>query len=163
MTSPAPAPVFVLPAATLIATCFGAGRLPVAPGTWASAIAAVLAWPLVAVFGPAALGLAAALAFAAGWWAAGVHAQAAGVTDPREVVIDEVAGQWIALLFVPRTLAAYAAAFLLFRLFDIYKPWPVNWADRKLPGGFGIMADDILAGLYALAVLAVAQWAWGRL
>ena len=163
MTNPAPAPSLLLNPAALIATWFGTGRLPLAPGTWASAIAAGLAWPLAGAYGTAGLAAAAALAFAAGWWAAGTHAAATGVSDPREVVIDEVAGQWLALLFAPRTLTAYAAAFLLFRAFDIFKPWPVGWADRKLPGGLGIMADDVLAGAYALTVLAAGNWAWGRL
>ena len=65
------------------------------------------------------------------------------------IVIDEVAGQWLALIPLPLDPGLYLLAFLAFRLFDILKPWPVGWADRRLPGAFGIMADDLLAGLYA--------------
>ncbi|HJU17057.1 MAG TPA: phosphatidylglycerophosphatase A, partial [Stellaceae bacterium] len=76
---------------------------------------------------------------------------------PGAVVIDEVAGQLLALVPAPRTPAAYALAFLLFRLFDIKKPWPVGWVDRRIGGGFGIMLDDALAAVYAV----LAQYAIG--
>jgi len=69
------------------------------------------------------------------------------------VVIDEVAGQWLTLLVAPPDLLLYLAGFLLFRLFDIRKPWPVSWADQSLPGGLGVMVDDLLAGLYAALFL----------
>ena len=76
--------------------------------------------------------------------------------DPKEVVIDEVAGQGIALIFCPLAWPWFLAAFILFRFFDILKPWPVGWIDRNLHGGFGIMADDLVAGLYALGCLQLA-------
>ena len=75
--------------------------------------------------------------------------------DHGPVVIDEVAGMLISLLFLPATWPVMAAAFVAFRVFDIVKPWPASWADRELKGGLGIMLDDILAGLYAAAVVAV--------
>lgn len=75
--------------------------------------------------------------------------------DPGEIVIDEVAGQWLALLSAPLTPLAYALVFLLFRIFDICKPWPVRWADRQVPGGLGIMLDDLLAAVYAALALLV--------
>ncbi len=84
-----------------------------------------------------------------GWWASGKHSRLIGQDDAREIVIDEVAGQWIAL--VPAALAWPDAviAFLLFRATDILKPWPASWADRNIHGGLGVMADDVMAGVYA--------------
>jgi phosphatidylglycerophosphatase A len=82
-------------------------------------------------------------------------AQASALADPGAIVIDEVAAQWLTLVPLPRHLLAYAAAFLLFRLFDIGKPWPASWADRQVHGGLGIMLDDTMAALYALLVLAI--------
>ena len=73
--------------------------------------------------------------------------------DPGAIVIDEVAGQWLVLVAAPLDPLAYALAFLLFRIFDIWKPWPVRWADRHVKGGLGIMLDDILAAIYAVALL----------
>ena len=76
-----------------------------------------------------------------------------GCEDPKQVVIDEIAGQWLVLLIVPPGALEYALGFVLFRIFDIFKPWPVSWADRTIKGGFGVMLDDILAALYAMIVL----------
>ena len=143
--------------ATLLATWFGAGRLPVAPGSWGSLAALPLAWLIVWLGGWTALAAATLLVFLVGWWAADRVVAEAGIADPGWVVIDEVAGQWLTLLFVPPGLKAYAAGFVLFRLFDIAKPWPVSWADRRIGGGLGVMIDDILAGLYALAGLSALQ------
>jgi phosphatidylglycerophosphatase A len=100
--------------------------------------------------------------FVIGIWASALYSRRLGLEDPGSVVVDEVAGQWLTL--VPVAIAsefniAYTLlGFLLFRLFDIVKPWPVNLADRKLKGGFGIMADDILAAVYAGAALAAFSW-----
>ena len=91
-----------------------------------------------------------------GWWASEIYAH--GRNDPSEVVIDEVAGQWLVLIVAPLDPALSALGFVLFRLADITKPWPANWAERHLPGGLGIMADDIVAGAYAgVVVWAVAD------
>lgn len=79
-----------------------------------------------------------------------------GKEDPKEVVIDEVAGQGIALLFCPLAWQWFVAAFILFRIFDVLKPWPVGWADKNLHGGVGIMADDVLAGLISLGLIQIA-------
>ena len=76
--------------------------------------------------------------------------------DPGAIVIDEVAAQWLVLLPAPLDPLSYAAAFVLFRIFDIWKPWPVRWADRRLSGGLGIMLDDLLAAVYAVLVFLVA-------
>jgi phosphatidylglycerophosphatase A len=84
-----------------------------------------------------------------GWWASSEHARLIGRDDPGEIVIDEVAGLWIALLPASLAWPDVAIAFLLFRVADIFKPWPASWADRQLHGGLGIMADDLVAGVYA--------------
>jgi phosphatidylglycerophosphatase A len=146
-------------AARLIATLGGVGRLPWAPGTWGSLAALPLAWFLSVAGGPGAL-LVAALALALiGGWAAHVHARASSAKDPGAVVVDEVAGQWLALAFVPADWRLYLAGFLLFRLGDILKPWPAGWIDGHVAGGAGIMLDDLVAGLYAAAALALlAEW-----
>ncbi len=143
--------------AFLLATWFGCGLLPLGPGTWGSLAALPLAWLLVAWGGTAALAAATAAALLVGWWAAGIYVRRTGAEDPREVVIDEVAGQWLTLLFVPPDPLLYLAGFAAFRLFDIWKPWPVRVADRSVGGGLGVMLDDVLAALYAMAVLAALQ------
>jgi phosphatidylglycerophosphatase A len=102
---------------------------------------------------------------ASGIWACGVHARKVGLYDPSECVIDEVAGQWIALIPIAlmghaRDWRHYGLAFLLFRLFDIWKPWPISAAER-LPGGLGVMMDDIVAGFAAALLLwAALAYAW---
>ena len=143
--------------AVLFATWFGTGLLPVMPGTWGSLVALPCAWAIRALWGPAGLAAAAGITFAIGCWAAAKVAKASPVQDPREIVIDEVAGQWLALLPASLDPLPYALAFLLFRIFDICKPWPVRWADRQLHGGPGIMLDDLLAAVYAALALLVLQ------
>jgi phosphatidylglycerophosphatase A len=137
-----------------IATGFGIGLSPVAPGTCAALAALPFAWAIRAEWGAAGLAVAASLVFIIGCWAAGQAAVARGVRDPGSVVVDEIAGQWLTLVAAPLDPIAYALAFVLFRLFDIWKPWPIGWADRHVPGGFGIMLDDVLAAGYALLLLA---------
>jgi phosphatidylglycerophosphatase A len=137
-----------------IATVFGIGRVPVAPGTVASAVALILAWPIVLYggrFGLLAAGLAAS---AIGAWAGEHYAHDTKQADPSECVIDEVAGQWIACAFAPVSFLAFLLAFILFRIFDILKPWPISKLE-KLPGGVGIMADDIAAAVAAGAIIAI--------
>ncbi len=129
----------------VIASFFGVGYFPVAPGTAGSA-AALLVGAGLMLGPPWLLPLAAALAAAAGYFAI-PHAVADPEADPGWVVIDEVAGQWIAMLGLAGvSITGLAAAFIGFRVLDIWKPGPVGWADRQ-PGAFGIMADDILAGV----------------
>jgi phosphatidylglycerophosphatase A len=136
--------------ALVLGTWFGAGLLPVMPGTWGSLAALPCAWAIRSLSGVAGLAIAALIIFAVGCWAAGMIARTSGATDPGAIVIDEVAAQWLVLLPVSLDPLSYAAAFLLFRLFDIWKPWPVRWADRRVHGGFGIMLDDLLAAVYAV-------------
>lgn len=142
---------------TLIATWFGSGLIAKAPGTWGSLAALPFAFLIVSLGGPFALAAAAALAFAIGIPAAARYAHALDRPDPSEVVIDEVAAQWLVLAVLPVTPLAWAAGFLFFRFFDIVKPWPVSLADRKLKGGLGIMADDMLAAAYAILLILVCR------
>ncbi|MGV8995953.1 MAG: phosphatidylglycerophosphatase A [Parvibaculaceae bacterium] len=144
-----------------IATWFGSGLIPKAPGTWGTIAAIPFAWVIVTLFGPFALLIAAVIAFAIGIWAAGAYATTIGKPDPSEVVIDEVAAIWLILAFVPMTWVGWFIAFVVFRFFDVAKPWPVSLADAKLKGGFGIMADDIIAALYTLLILWLMQFYLG--
>jgi phosphatidylglycerophosphatase A len=139
----------------VLGTWFGVGLLPVMPGTWGSLAALPCAWVIRSVWGLAALAIACAIAVAVGCWAAGTIAKASGVQDPGAIVIDEVAAQWLVLLAAPLDPPSYAAAFLLFRIFDICKPWPVGWADSSLHGGLGIMLDDLFAAVYAVLVFSI--------
>lgn len=140
-----------------IATFFGCGYLPIAPGTWASAFTVILIY-----FSPLAgapfllLAGATAAVYVIGVPAAKASEAHFAKKDPRPCVIDEVAGQMVSLWFLPRQAGYFIAAFFLFRLFDIVKPFPVNKSE-SLPHGFGIMTDDVLAGGYTLAVLQLAR------
>jgi phosphatidylglycerophosphatase A len=145
-----------------VATLFGIGRLKPGPGTWAS-IAAVLLWAIAARavhLAPHALLLALlvgiVLALALGIPASTIAARESGIHDPGFVVIDEVIGQWIALLFCPADWAHALVALVLFRLFDILKPPPARQLER-LPAGWGIVFDDVAAGLYALGIASLAR------
>ena len=142
----------------LVASFFGAGYAPLAPGTVGSAVAVVLGAGLLHV-SVWALALASALAVAAGFAAIPSALASTDVdSDPGWVVIDEVAGQLIAMLGLAAvTLPGVLAAFGLFRLLDICKPGPVGWADRQ-QGAFGIMADDLLAGAIAAVLLYGLRW-----
>ena len=146
---------------TLLATWFGSGLIPKAPGTMGSLAALPFAWALLAFCGPWELAVASVAVFAVGIWASGRYADALGRSDPGEVVIDEVAGQWIALIPAPlladKLWLAFAAGFVLFRLFDIIKPWPISWAERRFSGAWGIMIDDVIAGVFA----AIGVWGLG--
>ncbi len=139
-----------LRAASLAASVFGIG---IAPGTVMSAVAMPLAFLIVLHGGSVVLLAASILVFAIGVWACGDHVRANGREDPSECVIDELAGVFAVIPLAGSgaalSLPAFALAFAFFRLFDIWKPWPVSWADQKLEGGFGVMADDMLAGLMA--------------
>ena len=141
----------------LVCSWFGAGWMKPAPGTWGSLAALPLGWLLFWLAGPPLLGVAIIVVFLIGWWASERIVRSEGLEDPSWVVIDEVAGQWLTLLITPPSLLDYAVGFALFRLFDIWKPWPVSWADQKIKGGLGIMLDDVLAGLMGLVVLTLLQ------
>jgi len=139
---------------SMAATVFGVGRSPVAPGTVASFVSLPVAWLVMTYAGPYVLLALAAAIFIFGLWASENYAVEAGNADPSECVIDEVAGQFVACAMAPLTLPGFFVAFVLFRLFDVSKLWPISWAER-MPGGLGIMSDDLLAGLIAGAIVAV--------
>lgn len=140
----------------LIATFVGIGRLRPGPGTWGSAVTVIL-WSVIAYLLPASFRLPAAiglviLIIAVGIPAATSVSRRSGIKDPQFVVIDEVAGQLVAMIAVPLAWKSFLLAFILFRLFDILKPPPVHQLEA-LPEGAGIVLDDIAAGLYALAIM----------
>jgi phosphatidylglycerophosphatase A len=149
--------------ALAIATWFGCGYSPWAPGTVGSAGGVLVGWLLVryARWPPWTLAVLAAAATPVGIWAAGRTADLVGKKDPGLVVVDEVLGQWIALAALTAWSWPWAlVAFALFRLFDIVKPWPV-WKLERLAGGTGIVLDDLGAGVYAWVTLRVLQLAAG--
>lgn len=135
-----------------LATGLGSGLSPLAPGTVGS-IVALLPWLALRALPLPAYAFAIAAVFALGVHAAQWVIERLGAEDPGLVVIDEFVGVWIALFAAPPGLLWTLVGLLLFRLFDIAKPWPVGCADRRLKGGFGAMADDALAGLLALFAL----------
>ncbi|MEO0864443.1 MAG: phosphatidylglycerophosphatase A [Pseudomonadota bacterium] len=158
----------------MICTVAGVGHIRPAPGTWGSAAALLLAWIVHTVGGFGLFAAATVLIFALGWWATARITAGSDDHDPSEVVVDEVVGQWLALF--PLSYAAttrdmdilvmwpgWIAAFVLFRLFDIRKPWLVGWADRR-GDALGVMLDDVIAGVFAaLGVIALAALAHGVL
>ncbi|MBT5263312.1 MAG: phosphatidylglycerophosphatase A [Rhodospirillaceae bacterium] len=141
-----------------LATWFGCGLSPKAPGTMGSLAALPFAYGMVWAWGMPGLLIAIVIIIPLGIWACERYAQSSGDPDPGSAVIDEVAGQWIALVPAGLDPILFAVAFVSFRLFDIWKPGPIGVADRELKGGLGIMVDDLLAGLPAAAIV----WAAGR-
>lgn len=146
-----------------IATVCCVGRLRPAPGTWGSLAALPMAWAIHALGGPWLLIAATVISFFKGWWATDRETRGQDDHDPSEIVVDELVGQWVALW--PVSVGAWAAgtdilalwpgwiaAFLGFRIFDILKPGPVGWADRR-GDALGVMLDDVIAGLFAAGVV----------
>jgi phosphatidylglycerophosphatase A len=144
--------------ALLIATVGGVGYAPVAPGTFGTAAGLVL-WAVLPASN-AAHAVAIVLVFAIGSWSAGVAERHFHRTDPGQVVIDEVVGTLITLFMIPVNWPGAIAAFLLFRIADIVKPYPANRLER-LHGGVGVMADDAMAGVYANLALRLCIWLSG--
>jgi phosphatidylglycerophosphatase A len=151
-------PKVVDSAARVVATAFGSGYSPLAPGTAGSAVGLLLFWPMAALAWPWQAAASAVL-FVVGSLAAGRVARRAGLKDPGIVVVDEVVGQWVTLTALPFTPLTAALGFLLFRAMDIVKPWPARDLER-VPGGWGIMADDVAAGVYAHLLLRVFLAVW---
>ncbi len=140
---------------------FGSGLSPAAPGTAGSLLAIplflVLAyflplWPLLAVV---------VLGFVVGIWFCDLTGKALGVSDHGGIVWDEIVAMWLILAFTPPTWLWFGIAFLLFRLFDIWKPFPIRYLDQHVKGGFGVMLDDLLAAGYALAALKLLEHFYG--
>lgn len=145
--------------ARMTGTVLGVGYLKPAPGTWGSLVALPWAWALHVIGSFPLLAVAIVVASLTGWWATSKMTAGSDDHDPSEIVVDEVVGQWIALL--PLSIASWRmgiditvmwpgwiAAFVLFRLFDIWKPWLVGWADRR-GDALGVMLDDVIAGIFA--------------
>lgn len=146
-----------------IASGFGSGFSPFASGTAGSA-AAIVPWLALRELSPLWYVVAIVVAFAIGVWASSFVIRTLRIEDPGVVVWDEFVGQWITLfplVAAPRAWPWIAVAFVLFRVFDVWKPWPASWADAKVKGGFGTMLDDVFAGAYAAFVLAVAIYCAG--
>jgi phosphatidylglycerophosphatase A len=139
----------------LIAFGFGSGCAPKMPGT-VGTLAAVPCFLLLSLLPLPAYLILLLLAFMAGIWVCQKTSRALGVHDHGGIVWDEFVGFWLTMVAVPVSWQSVLAGFLLFRLFDIWKPWPIRWLDRSVSGGFGIMIDDVLAGLYALTLLHIA-------
>lgn len=139
--------------ATWLATWFGCGLMRPAPGTWGTLGGLPFGVLLLVFGGVPVLALATILVTLIGYWAADRFEKQTGTHDAGAIVIDEVAGLWLTLLAAAPTPLSVGLAFLLFRFFDIVKPWPVSWCDRQLPGARGVMADDLAAGVYAALVL----------
>lgn len=131
---------------------FGSGLAPKAPGTFGTAAAVPLCY-LTSLGGALVYGAVLTILLAAGVWLCGRAAHDLGVHDHEGIVWDEIAGYFVTMLGAPFSWQAALAGFLLFRFFDIVKPWPIRLIDRKVDGGFGIMLDDVLAGLFAAAIL----------
>ena len=154
----------------MIATVFGVGHIRPAPGTWGSAVGVLAALALQYIGGFPLLLIATVLVFFIGWWATAETTRGSDDHDPSEVVIDEVAGQWIALLLVsfgawhagvdPLLMyPGWIAGFALFRLFDITKPSIIGWADRR-GDALGVMLDDVFAGIFAAVCTGILAGLW---
>jgi phosphatidylglycerophosphatase A len=137
-----------------IALGFGAGLSPLGPGTVGTLVAWPIGWLLTGLISPALLVLVVAALFVLGIWACTVTGRDLGVPDHGAMVWDEIVAFLLVLAIVPRDLAWQAAAFVLFRAFDIGKPPPIGWFERRYHGGFGVMFDDLLAAGYSLVSLA---------
>jgi phosphatidylglycerophosphatase A len=140
--------------ARVLAVWFGCGYVPLAPGT-AGTLGAIPLYLVVRDHGRVAVLFAAIVLGAIGIWSAGRVARRTGLHDPQIVVIDEVAGVFVAWLGAPHTTVGLIVGFVLFRLFDTAKPWPAGWAERRLPGGWGIVLDDVFAGAWAAIAMYV--------
>ena len=146
-------------AAWAVATFLGVGHAPFASGTVATLAALPLSLLAYALGGPLLVLGVAALASIAGVACANVVEKNLGYHDPSEVVVDEVAGFLVTMTFIAPTVATCAAGFFLFRALDVLKPWPASAAER-LPGGWGIMADDLICGVIANLILHAGLWLW---
>lgn len=135
-----------------LALGFGSGLSPKAPGTMGT-IAAIPVVILVAMLGQPAFIVLTLIACVLGIYICGYTAKAMGEHDAPAIVWDEIAGYMVAMILVPVTWWTLLLAFVLFRFFDVLKPWPISWLDKHVSGGFGIMVDDILAGLASLAII----------
>lgn len=143
--------------AHFLAFGFGAGLGPKAPGTWGTLVALPLYYGLVWWLNQPQMLIFIALAFIAGIYICDVTGRNLGVSDHGGIVWDEIVAMWLVLVFTPFHIGWWLLAFGLFRLFDIWKPFPISWFDAHVKNGFGVMLDDLLAALYAIASLYLMQ------
>jgi len=141
----------------LLAFGLGTGLSPVAPGTVGSLLGVVAAWLVQPLPLLARLGIGLAL-IVIGIWLCGTSARRIGVHDHSGIVWDEIAAMYMVLFWMPFSVGWWLAGFLLFRVFDIWKPWPISDLDHRMAGGAGIMLDDLAAALYAASLLALGGW-----
>ena len=146
----------------LLSSWFGVGRLPLAPGTWGTLGAVPLAL-IISYFGPIPAVISLAVIILLAVWTSGISQKLLGKDDPPEVVIDEVAGYFVTIFLLPISWWSFILGFLLFRVFDIFKPFPIRMIHKKVRGGIGICLDDIVAGVYAnvcirLIMLVMGNW-----
>jgi phosphatidylglycerophosphatase A len=132
----------------LLSSWFGVGRLPLAPGTWGT-LGAVPLVLIISYFGPIPAVISLAVIILLAVWTSDISQKVLGKDDPPEVVIDEVAGYFVAVFLLPFSWWSFILGFLLFRIFDILKPFPIRMIHKKVKGGIGICLDDIVAGVYA--------------
>ncbi|MDH5784892.1 MAG: phosphatidylglycerophosphatase A [Chromatiales bacterium] len=139
--------------ANLFSLGFGSGLMPRAPGTFGTLAAVPIYWFLLQGLALPWLVAVIGVSFVVGIWLCDVTAKKLGVHDHPGIVWDEFVGFWISCIALPQGWPWLLAAFVLFRFFDILKPWPIRWLDKRVPGGVGIMVDDVLAGLYTLIII----------
>ncbi|MEC9274479.1 MAG: phosphatidylglycerophosphatase A [Candidatus Neomarinimicrobiota bacterium] len=137
-----------------IATCFKVGYLPLAPGTWGSVFAILLWWVLLKDLNTYIFGVVIIIFLLIGIVVSNIIIDQSGDHDPSHIIIDELVGQWLALFLLPEGFFNIAISFILFRFFDIIKPWPIRLIE-KLPKGLGVMSDDLTAGLITLVLIQV--------
>jgi phosphatidylglycerophosphatase A len=135
----------------LFAAWFGIGLIQPAPGTWGSLVG-LLIW-YFAEFLHSSINIILPIFILFSWLVCSQASKDSDFKDHSAIVIDEVAGMLVALSFVSHGIVTYLCAFLLFRLFDIWKPWPISWVDKNVAGGFGILLDDLIAGLFAGGII----------
>lgn len=156
-----PAAVILRTPTHLLAFGLGAGLSPLAPGTVGALLGLVLYWPLQGLPLLAYVGVVTAVA-GIGMWVCDRSARALGVHDHSGIVLDEIVGYLVTMAGAPSGWFWALLGFILFRLFDVAKPWPVSWVDRRVGGGVGIMLDDVVAGLYGLVAVQATALALGQ-
>lgn len=142
-----------------LASGFGSGCAPIAPGTFGTA-AAIPVWILLSFLSPMSYTMIVLAIFVLGCYVSEKASQEMGVHDHGGIVIDEFVGYFITMFLVPFSWMNILLGFILFRIFDVLKPWPIKVLDRQVKGGFGIMIDDVLAGLMALACMHIILWGY---
>lgn len=144
------------------ASGFGSGCAPVAPGTFGT-VASIPFWLLLSFLSPISYVIAVVAIFLLGWYVSEKASQELNVHDHGGIVIDEFVGFFITMFLVPFSWVNILLGFILFRIFDVIKPWPIKVIDQKVKGGFGIMIDDVFAGIMALICMHIILWGFGYL